>query len=60
MARKRKNKKKEKDPGGLLFVGALFIGLGIGMYFGRPDVGVLTGLGVGFILMAIYYLLKKK
>ena len=56
----KKFKKKEKDPGGLLFVGALFVGLGIGMYFGRPDVGVLTGLGVGFLLMALYHLLKKK
>ncbi len=53
-------RKKDKDPGGLFFVGSLFVGLGIGMYFGRPDVGVLTGLGVGFILMGLYYLLKKK
>jgi len=60
MARRREKKKKDKDPGGLFFVGSLFVGLGIGMYFGRPDVGVLTGLGVGFILMGLYYLLKKK
>jgi len=57
---KSRFKKRDKDPGGLLFAGALFIGLGIGMYFGRPDAGVLTGLGAGFILMAIYYLLKGK
>ena len=57
---KSRFKKRDKDPGGLLFVGALFVGLGIGMYFGRPDVGVLVGLGVGFLLMAIYHLLKKK
>jgi len=53
-------KKKKKNPGSYLFVGALLLGLGIGMYFGRPDAGVLTGLGAGFLLLAIYYLLKKK
>jgi hypothetical protein len=45
-------KKKDSKPG-IAFVGCLLLGLGIGQYFGRPDAGVLIGLGVGFIVMAI-------
>ncbi len=39
--------------GGLLIPACLFIGLGIGLAFGRPDVGVLVGLGAGFIGAAL-------
>jgi len=31
----------------------MFIGGGIGLLFGRPDVGGAVGMGVGFLLMAI-------
>jgi hypothetical protein len=58
--KERAMKKQKENPGNYLFVGALLLALGIGMYFGRPDVGVLTGLGAGFLLLAIYYWLKKK
>jgi hypothetical protein len=51
----RRHPKQKKDIGnelgGIGFVAGLFIGLGSGMAFGRPDVGVLIGLGIGFILM---------
>jgi len=53
-------KKKEAKIVGFLFPAGLFIGLGIGLYYGRPDVGVLIGLGVGFLASAIYYIAKKK
>jgi len=53
-------KKKKDNPGNYMFVGALFVGLGMGMYFGRPDVGVLLGLGVGFLLLAFYHLFSKQ
>ncbi len=53
-------KKKKDNAGDYLFVGPLFIGLGLGLYFEQTAVGVLIGLGVGFLLRAIYYLLKKK
>lgn len=36
----------------LLFVAAMFIGMGLGELVGRADVGVLLGMGVGFVLMA--------
>ena len=52
-------KKKTDDLAGLAFVGPLLIFLGIGQYFGRPDAGVLVGLGVGFLCMA-YVKWKKE
>ena len=58
---KKKMKKKKEDIPGLAFVGCLFIGLALGMAYGNPAVGVLGGLGAGFIVMAILrYLIKKK
>jgi len=38
---------------GLVFVGFLFIGMGIGMLFDKVGVGTLIGMGLGFISMAI-------
>ena len=61
MKKVKKFKKKEDDIAGLGFVGCLFIGMGLGMYYGNIAIGVLIGLGVGFIVMALLkYFLKKK
>jgi len=38
---------------GLVFVGCLMLGLAIGFLIGNVAAGVLGGLGVGFIAMAI-------
>ncbi len=38
---------------GLVFVGCLLLGLAIGFLAGNITVGVIGGLGVGFIAMAI-------
>lgn len=43
----------EDNVSGLIFVSLMFFGLGVGLLFGRPDVGVLVGLGAGFIAMAL-------
>ena len=48
----REHRKEDRDVGGLLIPAGLFIGLGIGLLVGRPDVGVLAGLGAGFLGMA--------
>ncbi len=40
--------------GGGIFVGLMFLGIGIGMLFGRADVGTLIGMGLGFIAVEIY------
>ena len=58
---KKKMKKKKEDVPGIAFVGCLFIGLALGMAYGNVAIGVLGGLGAGFIVMAILtYLIKKK
>jgi len=38
---------------GLLFAGCVVLGLGIGMLCGETGGGILIGVGVGFITMAI-------
>ena len=38
---------------GLVFVACMFIGAGVGLAFGRPDVGGAIGMGVGFLLMGL-------
>jgi len=46
--------------GSLLFVGSMFIGMGLGMYFGMVAVGVMIGMGIGFIAMGVFQLLTEK
>ena len=41
------------EGGGIAFVGSLFIGIGLGIKYNQVAVGVMLGLGVGFLLMAI-------
>jgi hypothetical protein len=49
----KKKKSKSDSAGGLVFVGCLMLGIGFGLLYGRPDVGTMVGLGVGFILFGI-------
>jgi hypothetical protein len=46
-------KPDRKGVSGLVFVGCLMIGLAIGFLIGNVAAGLLGGLGVGFIAMAI-------
>ena len=48
-----KQKPKRKEISGLVFVGCLMLGLAIGLLTGNVAVGLIGGLGVGFIAMAI-------
>lgn len=55
-----KQKHEDKNEvGGIAFVGSLFIGLGLGIKYNQAAVGVLLGLGIGFILMAILRSMHK-
>lgn len=45
---------EEKNFSGLLFVGFMFIGGGLGLLFGRPEVGGAVGMGTGFLAMALF------
>ena len=40
--------------GNSIFLGCMFLGIGIGLYFGEAGIGVLIGLGVGFIIRGFY------
>ncbi len=40
---------------GLIFVGCMFIGMGLGFLFDKLVIGLFIGMGTGFIGMAIAY-----
>lgn len=48
MSTKRDNK---SSIGGIVFVGCMFIGLALGMLYNRTSIGVLLGMGIGFVAM---------
>ena len=39
---------------GPIFVGCMFLGIGIGMYIGETGVGTMVGMGIGFIVESLY------
>jgi len=47
-----KNENRGNKVGGILLIGCMFLGLGIGKLYGNIGVGVLLGLGVGFLFLA--------
>lgn len=56
METQEQNKEKNKavrNTGGLLFVGSMFIGMAAGFYFGNFLIGLFSGMGIGFVLMAV-------
>ena len=50
---------KRSVTGGVV-VGCLLLGVGIGMWLGTTGVGAVIGLGSGFILSVILYLIRGK
>jgi hypothetical protein len=53
------NTKKRNTAGGLLFIGCMFVGMGLGFYFGNIVTGVLIGMGAGFVAFGITVLAFK-
>ena len=47
-----------KENSGLIFVGCMFIGVGIGFYFNATSIGAMIGMGVGFLAMGILSIIK--
>lgn len=48
----KKTESKANQVGGMLFVGSIITGTGLGLWTGRPDIGSIVGVGIGFMLMA--------
>lgn len=46
--------------GGLLFAGCMFIGAGIGFIVGNVKAGAALGMGIGFLVMAAFWMKYKK
>jgi len=44
---------RDYNSGGVGFVGSIVLGLGLGAWFGHTIAGVLSGVGLGFIMMAL-------
>lgn len=57
---KNKTKKDDKDINGLLIPAGALLGIGIGMAVDATAVGVLIGLGTGFLAMFIAKKFEKK
>lgn len=45
--------KEARKIGGILFTGCMFIGMAIGWYSEALTIGMLAGMGLGFIMMAV-------
>lgn len=50
METRNQNKKRAI---GAVFIGCMFMGMGVGMYFNKMTEGILVGMGIGFIASAI-------
>lgn len=59
MAKEKKKENKFEAAGGVIFVGCMFIGMGLGFYYNMIAVGMFIGMGIGFLGMGLTYLLKK-
>lgn len=44
---------------GGLFIGCMFLGIGLGLVFDEVAGGVLIGMGVGFVLSAVFHSLRR-
>jgi len=54
-----KIKSKKEDIAGLFIPAGVLIGIGVGALYNQWVAGPLIGLGCGFLLMALFRLLKK-
>lgn len=53
------NNSETHDASSYLFVGCLFLGMAVGAFLEDPGVGLMGGMGVGFIISSIYRTEKK-
>jgi len=53
-------KREIKKVAGLLFVGFMFLGIAVGKFYNNPGIGLFAGMGLGFLVAAIYRSEKMK
>lgn len=44
---------RDYNSGGVAFVGCLVLGFGVGAWFDHTIAGLMSGIGLGFIMMAV-------
>ena len=54
-----KQQMKEKFAPGGIFLGCMFLGIGVGIITGARQAGTMIGMGVGFLLMSLIQLNAK-
>ena len=59
MAKVKRVVKRKGDSAGIFVPAGVLIGVGLGMFYGQTAVGALVGLGIGFLLMALFRLRKR-
>lgn len=52
--------KKKKSPGGLFIPAGILIGMGVGFLLDNLIAYLFLGLGAGFLVWALYEILRKK
>ena len=54
--------KKKNTPiiAGVVFTGCMFIGLGLGILYSEVVIGIMLGMGAGFLAMGAIYAYRKE
>ncbi len=60
MAKKDVKREKRKSMGGLFIPAGILIGMGLGFLLGNLVAYLFLGFGAGFLVWAIYEILRKK
>ena len=50
---------KHDTVGWYVFVGCMFVGMGLGMYFDKTGMGLMIGMGIGFLGLGAVRMMQK-
>jgi hypothetical protein len=54
-----KQDKQKNQIKGLLFIGPMFVGMGLGFIFGNIPAGLFSGMGLGFAFQALFMIAER-